>query len=376
MTTITQEQLDRYTIRSSQFVSCNQAFVDCRTPGSDKKENYSFIGPGVSQSADQFVNLKERHGFNIGAAAMPKGCVNSLHTHFTAEVFYIYKGDWEFKWGNKGEHTAVLPEKAVFSPMTWMFRGFRNVGVDDGFIFTVLGGDETGGIIWHPDVLKEAATHGLFLSVDNQLLDTVENPDALNGVQLFEPLTEDQMQQTMHQISPEEMKQRIVLFEDLVWSDEALLCSKIDEHQCSVAPVIGWGMSEDKNHVPPIYTPHTFSVEWLKIPVGNSVAMHRLAEHQVLKLHQGTLEVVLNTQDEGQVSNTIQSKDILSVPPHSWRTFKNVGNEDVCVMVVLEGDAPKHIEWSTEVIQQAQDQNYALDHCGYITLHSLVKHAK
>ena len=375
METITQEHLDRYTIRSHQFVSCNQAFVDCRTPGSDQKENYSFIGPGVTQSSEQFVNLKDAHGFNIGAAAMPKGCVNNLHTHFTAEVFFIYKGDWEFKWGNQGENTAVLGEGTVFSPMTWLFRGFRNVGVDDGFVFTVLGGDDTGGIIWHPEVLKTAASHGLFLSVDNQLLDTVENPDVTKDVQLIEPLTEEQMQ-VMHQVSPEQMTKRFVLFKDLVWSEKALLCSSISGHHCSVAPVIGWGMTQEKEHISPIYTPHGFSIEWLKIPVGQSVALHSIAEHEVLKMYQGKLKVTLNRQEEEKVSSLIEAKDILSVPQNSWRTFENVGDDDVYVLVVLGGDAPNAITWDSQVIEQAHQSGYAIDHKGYITLYSLIKHSK
>ena len=59
------------------------------------KENYSIIGPGVTQSAQQVVNLREPHGFNIGAAAMPDGVVNNLHLHFTAEVFL--KLEWNLE---------------------------------------------------------------------------------------------------------------------------------------------------------------------------------------------------------------------------------------------------------------------------------------
>src|SRR3954468_7157970 len=73
------QELDRRTIRRSDWVSCNAAFIDCRTPGSDQKSNYAFIGSGVSQNADQFVNLTELHGYNLGAAGMPNGISNNLH---------------------------------------------------------------------------------------------------------------------------------------------------------------------------------------------------------------------------------------------------------------------------------------------------------
>ncbi|MEZ5752163.1 MAG: hypothetical protein R3D60_09380 [Paracoccaceae bacterium] len=80
-------------VRRTDYVSCTVAFIDCKKPGSHLKENYSIIGPGVTSSAEQVINLPEAHGFNIGAAAMPNGITNNLHIHFTAEVFMVYRGE-------------------------------------------------------------------------------------------------------------------------------------------------------------------------------------------------------------------------------------------------------------------------------------------
>ena len=35
-------------VRYSDLRPCFNAFIDTRTPGSDKKENFTIIGPGVS----------------------------------------------------------------------------------------------------------------------------------------------------------------------------------------------------------------------------------------------------------------------------------------------------------------------------------------
>ncbi|MEK8168772.1 cupin domain-containing protein [Streptomyces sp. M19] len=161
-------------MRRSDFVSCNQAFIDCRTPGSDRKENYAMIGPGVSQAADQHVNLRLPHGYNIGAAAMPHGITNNLHLHYTAEVFICTEGEYLLRWGADGtEGELTLRAGDIASIPTWIFRGFTNTGPDDGWLFTVLGMDDTGGIIWGPSVLREAREHGLYLTADNKLIDTV-----------------------------------------------------------------------------------------------------------------------------------------------------------------------------------------------------------
>lgn len=169
---LTTTELARRHIRRAQYVSCDEAFVDVRLPGSTPKENYSIVGPGVTQNPSQVVNLREPHGFNIGAAGMGPGITNSLHLHFTAEVFIACEGSFKLRWGADGtEGEAVLEEGDVICMPTWMFRGFSNCGSKHGFLMTVLGGDDTGGIIWSPDVLRRARDTGLYLGRDNQLID-------------------------------------------------------------------------------------------------------------------------------------------------------------------------------------------------------------
>ena len=141
--TVSRQDAEQRLIRRSQYVSCPVAFIDCKKPGSHLKQNYSMIGPGVTTSTDQVVNLREPHGFNIGAAAMPHGITNNLHIHFTAEVFLVFKGEWKFRWGPNGDDGELVGKAGdIASIPTWIFRGFTNVGPNDGFIFTALGGDD------------------------------------------------------------------------------------------------------------------------------------------------------------------------------------------------------------------------------------------
>ena len=165
------------------------AFIDCRTPGSDRKDNYAFIGPGVSQSSDQFVNLTELHGFNVGAAGMPNGVTNNLHLHFTAEVFINFGGTFRVRWGVDGKQGEYVSHDGdIISVPTWIFRGFTNEGPDDGILLTVLGQDVTGGIIWGPSVLRDAEKHGLRLTADNRLIDTVAGDVVPTDVPLIKPM--------------------------------------------------------------------------------------------------------------------------------------------------------------------------------------------
>ena len=159
-------------VRYDDLVPCRNAFIDTRTPGSDQKENFTIIGPGVSENPDQFVHIAEPHGFNIGGARQPPGCLNSQHSHDTAEVFYVHSGTWRFMSGETAEDGEVfLRPGDIISLPTKLFRGFENVGDDVGYLFAVLGGDDPGRVLWAPQVFDMASDYGLVLLENGSLVD-------------------------------------------------------------------------------------------------------------------------------------------------------------------------------------------------------------
>ncbi len=86
-------------VRKSDYVPCEEAFVDTRLLGREGKLTYCIISPGVTENEKQVVNIHELHGFNVGGVSLPTGKINSLHSHTTVEVFIIFRGDWRFFWG-------------------------------------------------------------------------------------------------------------------------------------------------------------------------------------------------------------------------------------------------------------------------------------
>ncbi|MEL6966462.1 MAG: cupin domain-containing protein [Pseudomonadota bacterium] len=192
---MTLQELEQNIVRYGDLRPCKTAFIDAHTPGSDQKENFTIIGGGVSESADQFVHINKPIGFNIGAAGQPPKCRNSLHSHRTAEVFFVLKGRWRFfwgRWGNAGE--VVLEEGDIFNIPTGIFRGFENIGTDYGMIMAVLGGDDAGGgVIWAPQVIEDAHDHGLVLTETGRLYDTKKGEVPPKNVKPMKPLCEAQL---------------------------------------------------------------------------------------------------------------------------------------------------------------------------------------
>jgi mannose-6-phosphate isomerase-like protein (cupin superfamily) len=189
---MTPQDMEKRIVRYGDLKPCRTAFIDAHTPGSDQKENFTIIGGGVSESADQHVHIRETPGFNIGAAGQPPKCRNSLHSHRTAEVFFVLKGRWRFfwgRWGTAGE--VVLEEGDIFDIPTGIFRGFENIGTDYGMIMAILGGDDAGGgVIWAPQVIEEAKAHGLVLGENGRLYDSKKGQKLPQGIKLM-PLLGD-----------------------------------------------------------------------------------------------------------------------------------------------------------------------------------------
>ena len=159
-------------VRYEDLIPCRDAFIDTRTPGSDQKENFTIIGPGVSENPNQHVHISEPHGFNIGGARQPPGCTNSQHSHDTEEVFFVHSGEWAFRLGEHGDDAEIILKPGdLISIPTQVFRGFENVGSDIGYLWAVLGGDDPGRVLWAPEVFDMAQDYGLVLLENGNLID-------------------------------------------------------------------------------------------------------------------------------------------------------------------------------------------------------------
>lgn len=362
MTPITQETADARHIKRNDYVSCTVAFIDCKKPGSDTKENYSIIGPGVTSSDDQVINLPEAHGFNIGAAAMPHGITNNLHIHFTAEVFIVQAGEWTFRWGSNGENEVKGTKGDIVSVPTWIFRGFTNAGPDDGWLFTILGGDNTGGVIFHPEIIREAAGYGLYISSENRLIDTSRGDEVPQESERIPPMPDVDVA-ALRDVSREEMLSRIVAANKRDFKP-AFIDQGLPNGGAQIAPVIGFGMTQNRDHAAPITNPHGFSAEWLRLEPGQSVGQFMLDDKMVLMMHEGRLQ--LDYGDGGGASVKLNAWDTYSIPEGVFRALTNTGDTTAEVLLVISGDHRKRPVFAPEVLSAASETGLGLDAGGFV----------
>lgn len=358
---VTSEELASRTILRADLKPDRAAFLDTKIPGSRNKINYPLIGPGVSENAEQVVPVTASHGFNLGGAVMPAGVVNNLHLHFTAEVFVCFAGQWQFRWGVDGKDgEAVVAAGDVISIPTWIFRGFTSLS-DDAWLFTALGRDVSGGLIWAPSVIEQSARYGNHLGVDNKLIET-EPGEVPTGVELRRPLTDEQLA-TLRRVSLEEMRERLARPDDLQWSQRPFLDSTLPGGGAHLATVVGYGLTEDRFQAPRLADPHGLTLGWLRCAAGTGMNRHRMVESQVVIVKEGRLRVTLNQADP--VSVDLGPYDTLSVPPGAWRRFEVIGDDTALAVLLTSGESRVYLEWDPEVVRAARDVDVAIDPNGY-----------
>ncbi len=355
------------------------AFIDYRIPGCGPKKNYALIGPGVSQNPNQPVSLREKHGFQVGGVSMPHGVTNPPHMHFTAEVFICTRGTWQFHWGfNPEVSKAEFTAGDICTVPTWIYRGFHNVGDDEAFMFTALGGDDTGGILWGPQTLEAAREQGVHLTADYRIIDEQLGQQWTPDLQRLEPMTPAEVD-ALRAWTPEQMARRVVRHADLQWSKGALLDAALPGCGAELAPVIGLGMSEDRNQVAPVNNAHGFSIEWLRLPPGGSVSVHGLAAKQVLAMYRGAIEISVSNKLPAQeewaqeatkiiAKGTDSAWDAYAMPGGAWRSYRNVGDGPATMLVMTPGDGRKRIDWAPDVTEAAAARGLAIDANGYVAL--------
>lgn len=325
--------LEERLVRYNELKPCTNAFIDTRSPGSDKKENFTIIGPGVAENPDQHVHISIPHGFNIGGARQPAGCLNSQHSHLTEEVFVVHFGAWDFISGVNADDGRIRLNKGdiISIPMD-IFRGFENVGEGLGYLHAVLGSDDPGRVTWAPAVFDMAKEYGLVLLEDGSLVDTTLGEKVPEGAKVM-PVTSNEEIAKHRIVGSEAMNDIIIRTDDFAWSNNTKLSQFEGVQECALVgpsnPIEGIVATK-------LNWSHGFVVRGLKFAANACIANHRREEEEVLFVHQGQLEITVDNE-----TIVLTEGDNFTTPIGAVRRFKNSSSLETIVYVTRRHDQPK-----------------------------------
>lgn len=320
-------------IKYADLKPCTNAFIDTRSPGSDKKENFTLIGPGVAENPDQHIHISIPHGFNIGGARQPAGCLNSKHSHLTEEFFVVHQGTWAFTSGaNADDGKVILNEGDIISIPMDIFRGFENVGEGIGYLHAVLGGDDPGRVLWAPAVFDLAKEYGLVLLEDGSLVDTTLGEKIPKGKNPM-PVTSDAQIAEHRVVNSTELETIVQRTDTFVWSKNNCLAQFEGVEEVAL---VGAESSAEDLPAGKLNWSHKFVVRGLKLAEKAKVKDHIRYEEEVIFVHQG--EVNIHVDGE---KLTLGKGDTFTTPIGSTRSFTQQNTEDCILYITRRHDQPQ-----------------------------------
>jgi len=319
-------------IRYKNLKPCINAFIDTRSPGSDKKENFTLIGPGVAENPDQHIHISIPHGFNVGGARQPAGCLNSKHSHLTEEVFIVHQGTWAFTSGvSADDGRVILTEGDIISIPMDIFRGFENVGDDLGYLHAVLGGDDPGRVLWAPEVFDLAKEHGLVLLDDGSLVDTTLGEKIPEGKKPM-PVTSAEQIAQHRVVNSDELKSIVQTTETFEWAKNTCLAKFPGVEEVAL---VGAESSAEDLPAGKFNWSHQFVIRGLKLAQGATVNNHLRYEEEVIFVHQGAIDLIIDGE-----RLSLGRGDTFTTPIKAIRSFIQQGKQECILYITRRHDQP------------------------------------
>jgi len=142
--------------------------------------------------------------------------------------------------------------------------------------------------------------------------------------------------------STEEMEQRVARFKDQKSSAEAFIDTRIEGHEREIFSIIGGGVMEDPAMNPPIAA-QDFHLAMIRAEPGKGAALHAHLTEEVFMPLTGRWAIYWGP--EGGKEVILEPHDVISVPTHVMRGFRNVGNETAMMLAVVGGNDPGRVGW-------------------------------
>ncbi|MCB1746463.1 MAG: cupin domain-containing protein [Gammaproteobacteria bacterium] len=158
-----------------------------------------------------------------------------------------------------------------------------------------------------------------------------------------------------------EMERHVARFADQKSSHQAFLDTRIPGHEREIFSIIGNGVQEDADMRPPI-EPQEFHLAFIRAEPGKGAALHSHLTQEVFVPISGRWAIFWGPNGEKEVE--LGPCDVISVPLHIMRGFRNVGDESAVMLAVVGGKDPGRVGWPDSLKAMAKDAGLVIDDDG------------
>jgi uncharacterized RmlC-like cupin family protein len=165
------------------------------------------------------------------------------------------------------------------------------------------------------------------------------------------------------QISVDEMKQRVALFQALTPSSRPLVDAVLPQYHREIYQVIGGGVIEDPKLRAPIPA-DGFHLSIVRCGAGKGTGLHNHKTVEVFMPLTGRWSVIWG--DAGENELQIGQYDTISIPPGVLRGFRNDSDHEALLLALVGGDDPGKVAWVPSVLEAVKEKGFGLDENGRI----------
>ena len=159
----------------------------------------------------------------------------------------------------------------------------------------------------------------------------------------------------------EEMEGYVARFKDQKSSHKAFIDTRIPGHEREIFSIIGNGVQEDPDMRPPI-PPQDFHLAMIRSEPGKGAALHSHLTQEVFMPLTGRWAIFWGPEGEKEVE--LGPYDVISVPLHVMRGFRNVCDETAMMLAVVGGHDPGRVGWPDSLKDMARAAGLVIDEDG------------
>lgn len=158
-----------------------------------------------------------------------------------------------------------------------------------------------------------------------------------------------------------DMERQVARFNDQNSSAKAFIDTRIPGHERDIFSIIGGGVMEDPDMNPPLAA-QDFHLAMIRAEPGKGAALHAHLTEEVFMPLDGRWSIYWGPEGDKEV--ILDRYDVISVPKHLMRGFRNVGSESAMMLAVVGGHDPGRVGWPESMKSMAQAAGLVLDDDG------------
>jgi mannose-6-phosphate isomerase-like protein (cupin superfamily) len=159
----------------------------------------------------------------------------------------------------------------------------------------------------------------------------------------------------------EEMTKHVARFKEQKSTSKSFIDTRIPGHERDIFSIIGAGVLEDPELRPSIPAAD-FHLSIVKAEPGKGASLHSHLTQEVFMPLSGRWAIFWGPKGGREV--ILDPYDVISVPTHVMRGFRNAGEQTALLLAVVGGHDPGKVGWPEEMKEKARATGFELTEDG------------